>query len=102
MMTGSLGILVSSCDHLDKIISLLKAAKKKEVDVTIFLTHLGTLLTQEPRFQELEGLAEIAICRVGFESNGMTQPVAGIDEDNYATQIRHADMIHECDRYVVF
>ena len=101
-MAGSLGILVSSSDHLDKIIRLLKAANKKEIDVTIFLTHLGTRLTLEPRFQELEGLAKIAICMVALESNGMKPPVPGIGEDDYATQARHADMIHECDRYVVF
>ena len=101
-MAGSLGILVSSSEHLDKIIRLLKAAKKKEIDVTIFLTHLGTRLTREPRFRELEGLAKIAVCRVAFESNGIKPPVPGIDENDYTTQARHADMIHECDRYVVF
>ncbi len=46
-MAKSLGVFVSSDQHLDKIIKLCKAAKKKDVDVTIFLTHLGTLLTQK-------------------------------------------------------
>jgi len=35
-MSKSLGIFVSSDQHFDKIIKLCKAAKKKDVDVTIF------------------------------------------------------------------
>jgi len=98
----SLGIFVSSDQHLDKIIKLCKAAKKKDVDVTIFLTHLGTLLTPKKRFDELIGLAGITLCKVAFEKQGLRPPVPGIGEKNFATQARHAELIEECDRYVVF
>ncbi|MDY6879560.1 MAG: DsrE family protein [Desulfatiglans sp.] len=101
-MAASLGILVRSCDHLDKLIRLTKAARKKRIDVTIFLTHLGTLLIQDPKFPELEDLAEITVCRVAFESHGMTPADVDRDESLFATQAKHADMIYECDRYVVF
>jgi len=101
-MARSLGIFVTSNSHLDKIIKLCKAAKKKEVKVTIFFTHLGTLLTQDPRFGEIEGLAKMSICNVGFESHGLKPPVTGIAEKDYGTQARHGEMIEECDRYVVF
>ena len=101
-MAKSLGIFVSSDQHLDKIIKLCKAAKKKDVDVTIFFTHLGTLLTQEKRFYELKGLARITLCKVAFERQGLHPPVPGVGEKDFATQARHAEVIEECDRYVVF
>ena len=101
-MAKSLGIFVSSDQHLDKIIKLCKAAKKKDVDITIFFTHLGTLLTQEKRFYELKGLARITLCKVAFERQGLRPPVPGIGEKDFATQARHAEVIEECDRYVVF
>ena len=101
-MARSLGVFVSSDQHLDKIIELCKAAQKKDVDMTIFFSHRGTLLTQDSRFEEFEGLAKMAVCNVGFESYGLKPPVIGIGEKDYATQARHGDVIEECDRYVVF
>ncbi len=101
-MAKSLGIFVSSNQHFDKIIKLCKAAKKKNVDTTIFFTHLGTLLTQEKRFNELKGLARMNLCKVAFERQGLSSPVPGIGEKDFATQAKHAEVIEECDRYVVF
>jgi hypothetical protein len=102
-MARKLGVFVSSDKHLDKIIRLCEAAQKKgDVEVTIFFSHLGTLLTQDPRFGELEGKAKLALCNVGFESNGLKPPVVGINEKDYATQARNGEMIEDCDRYVAF
>jgi hypothetical protein len=101
-MARTLGVFVSSDRHLDKLIHLCRAAMKKEVEVTIFFSHLGTLLTQDPRFGELEGLAKMALCNVGFESHGLKPPVQGVSDKDYATQARNGEMIEECDRYVVF
>ncbi len=102
VMAASLGIFVTSDKHLDKVIDLCKAAKDKGVETTLFFSHLGTLLTQDPRFGELEGLGKLALCNVGFESHGLTPPVKGIGEKDYATQARNGEMIEDCDRYVVF
>jgi len=101
-MAKSLGIFVSSDKHLDKIITLCRAAKTKDIEVTVFFSHLGTLLTQDPRFGELEGLAKMSLCNVGFESHNLKPPVVGISEKDYATQARHGEMIEDCDRYVAF
>lgn len=101
-MAKSLGLFVSSNEHLDKVIRLCKAAKNKEVEVTIFFTHLGTLLTQDPRFAELEGLAKLSLCNVGFESHELKPPVPGVADKDYATQARNGEMIETCDRYLVF
>ena len=102
-MARNLGVFVTSDKHLDKVIDLCHAARKKQdVEVTIFFSHLGTLLTQDPRFGELEGLATMSLCNVGFESHGLKAPVPGIAEKDYATQARNGDLIDDCDRYVVF
>jgi len=101
-MAKSLGIFASSDRHLDKIIKLCKAAKKKKVSVTIFFTHRGVLSTRDSRFSQLETLAHLSICYAGFEDRGFKPPVPGILEKDYATQSRHCDLIKNCDRYVVF
>ena len=97
-----LGIFVSSDRHLDKIIKLCEAAGEKEVEVIIFFTHRGTLLTQDPRFSELEGKARMFLCRVAFESHGLESPTKRIDEKDLGTQARNVEMIEDCDRYLVF
>jgi hypothetical protein len=101
-MARKLGIFVSSNKHFDKIKKLCVAAKKKDVEVTVFFSHMGTLLTQDPRFGELQGLGSLSLCNVGFESHGLKPPVLGISDKDYATQARNGQMIEECDRYIVF
>ncbi len=102
-MARKLGVFVTSDRHLGKLIKLCEAAKAKgDVEVTIFFSHLGTKLTQDPRFGELEGLAHMSLCNVGFESHGLKPPVQGIADSDYATQARNGELIEEGDRYVVF
>ena len=100
-MAKSLGIFVSSDQHLDKLIKLCHAADKKGIEVHIFMTHLGIRLTQDHRFAELEGLAKISLCNVSFKSHGLKPPIKGIGQKDYATQLRNAVLIDECDRYLV-
>ena len=102
-MGGSLGVFVSSDQHLDKIIKLCRTAKEKGIQVTLFFTHRGTLLTQNPGFEELEATSKMSLCRVSLENYGIAKTVIpGIGEKDYATQAKHAEIIQECDRYVVF
>ena len=101
-MAKSLAVFVSSDQHLDKTFELCMAANKKGVKVSIFLTHLGILLTRNPRFPELSAMAEVALCNVAFENLGLKPPVPGIDDKDFVTQARHAEIIEGCDRYVVF
>ena len=101
-MAGKLGVFVSSDKYLNKIIKLCEAAQNKDVEVTIFFSHVGTLLTQDPRFGELEGKAKLSLCNVAFESHGLKPPVVGVGEKDYATQARNGEMIEDCDRYVIF
>lgn len=100
-MARTLGILVSSDKHLDKVIKVCRAAKKKEVEVILFFTHFGTRLIQDPRFSELEG-SNMSVCKVSFESHGFEPPVQGISDKGYTTQAMHAELIDNCDRYLAF
>ena len=102
-MSKSLGIYVTSDKHMDKLIKLCQAAKKKNVEVSVFFTHLGTLLSMDQRLKELQGLAaRIALCNVGFESNNLQRSESIFDDKAYASQSWHAEMLHDCDRYLTF
>lgn len=96
-----LGLFVCSDRHLDKIIKLCEAAVEKDVEVIIFFTHRGVLLTQDPQFSDLEGKAKMSLCRVSFEDHGLNPPVRGLDERGFGTQAGHGELIEECDRYLV-
>lgn len=98
---NKLGILVSTSSNMEHLLGLCRAARDKNVEVTVFLSHKGVLLTQDPRFAELLTLARrLALCNVGFEANGLKRPVAGLDDRDYATQARHVEMLEDCDRYL--
>lgn len=101
-MSRKLGIYVNSDRYLDKLTALCAAAKDKGVEVNLLFTHAGTRLTKHPDFEKLCGLAHMALCLVGFESNGLTRPVPCVDERDFATQARHGELIAECDRYLSF
>lgn len=101
-MEKSLGIYVTSDHQIDELLKLCRAARNKGVAVSVFLTHIGTRLTQDPRFSELTGMARAALCKVGFEANGLTAPPEGLEGAEQASQSWHAEMIYDCDRYVTF
>jgi len=101
-MKKKLGILVTSKNHLDKIIGICKAAVNKNIEIHMFLTHLGVMITQDNRFHEIASLASISICNVSFEKYELKQPVIGINKKDYATQSRNAIMLEDCQRYIVF
>ncbi len=100
-MADKLGIFVSSDQNLAHLIGISKAAKAAGKEVTVFLTNRGVLLTQDPDFPQIEGLAHVSLCNVNFEAFKLEKPVPVVDEKDYATQMRHAEMIAECDRYIV-
>jgi len=101
-MLESLGILVCSDRHFEKVLNLCEAAGKKGVKVRIFLTHRGVLLTQDQRFRRIAALASISLCLVSFESHGLKCPVPGLTDKAFGSQARHAELIEECERYLVF
>ena len=98
----TLGIYVTSDQHLDKVLRISRAAIKKKVAVMVFFTHIGTRLSKEPEFVELTQLAKVSLCKVGFEANQLEKPVEGLEDSDFATQSWHAEMIYDCDRYITF
>lgn len=101
-MDKILGIFVSSDQHLDKVIKICRAAKKKGVEVKIFFTHIGTRLCTDARMKELQELTTVALCKVGFENNDLNPNEALIEEKKFLSQTWHAEMIYDCDRYLTF
>ncbi len=101
-MEKTLGIYVSSDQNMEQLLQLCGAAGKKGVNVAVFLTHTGTRLSQHPRFAELTALAKVALCKVGFEANGLTAAPEGLKDADLASQSWHAEMIYDCDRYLTF
>jgi len=101
-MRKTIGVYVSSDRNLDELIKLCQAAKKKSVGMKLFFTHLGTRLCTDPRLNKLEGLAEIALCKVGFEDNKLNLSDSKVDEKGFSSQAWHAEMIYDCDRYITF
>lgn len=101
-MGDRLGIMVSSNKHLDYVIALTNAAYQKGKHVQIFFTGQGVLLTQKPDFAQLVGKAKLSVCDVSFRANNLQGDVPGVGFKDFATQARNAEMISECDRYVVF
>ena len=101
-MGKKLGIYVSSDEHMDKLIKLCEAAKRKDVEVTIFLTHHGVCLTQDPHLEELTDLAKVALCKVGFDDRKLEKPDVGLDEKAFSSQSFHAEMLLNCDQYLAF
>ncbi len=101
-MAQLLGILVTSDQHLDAVVNLTKAAAAKAVDVRVFFTGKSVLLTQEERFRELVGQGKLYVCDVSFRANGLEgKDVPGVGFKEFVTQARNAEMIEECDRYLV-
>lgn len=101
-MDKILGVYVSSDRNLNQLIQLCQSAKNKGVKVKLFFTHLGTRLSTDPRMAELEILAEIALCKVGFEDNKLNPSDAMIGGKGFSSQAWHAEMIYDCDRYITF
>ena len=101
-MSKTIGIYVSSDQHLEKLIKLCRAAQKKDVAVKIFFTHIGTRVCTDARVKQLDELATVALCKVGFESHKLKKEDAQVDEKKFLSQSWHAEMVHDCDRYLVF
>lgn len=104
-MPDTLGVLVSSDQHLNDVINLTRAAHEKGKEVQIFFTGKGVLLTLVPEFKELVGKAKLSICDVSFRANGLhgrEEEVPGVGFKDFATQGRNAEMLNEVDRYLVF
>ena len=110
-MTGTLGICVATRSQMAHVAGLARAARAAGKEVRIFFTGEGVHLTQDPRFAELLEVAragssqphgQVTVCEVSYIANGYKgKPVAGLRDKDFVTQGRNAEMVEECQRYVV-
>ena len=110
-MTETLGICVATKGQMAHVLGLTKAARAAGKEVRIFFTGEGVHLTQDPRFQELLGAAktgsaqphgQVAVCEVSYIANGLKgKALPGMRDKDFVTQGRNAEMVEECQRYVV-
>ncbi len=100
---NTLGICVATKRHLPHVIGLARAAKAAGKEVRMFFTGEGVQLTQDPRFAELLPVASVKVCEVSYHANGLQgKEVPGLKYKDFVTQARNAEMVEECERYVIF
>lgn len=102
-MANKLAIMVCTDKYLHYILPLTEAAYNKGLEVQIFFSGQGVLLTKDNRFEQLVDKAKLYVCDVSFRANGLEgMEVPGVGFKQFVTQARNAEMIDECDRYLVF
>jgi sulfur relay (sulfurtransferase) complex TusBCD TusD component (DsrE family) len=109
--TATLGICVATKAQMAHVLGLAKAARAAGKEVKVFFTGDGVLLTQDPRFPELlrtarEGSSlahgQVGVCEVSYIANGLKgKPLEGMRDKDFVTQGRNAELVEECQRYVV-
>ena len=101
-MAETIGICVSTPEHLHHVIGLATAAKKAAKQVEIFFTGDGVTLTQDQRFSELLDVAHVTVCEVSYIDRGYQgKKLDGLVDKDFVTQARNAEMVEECDRYLM-
>jgi len=103
MSQGLIGILVRDDKYYDYLKSFCSAAFEKGYQVKVFFSGKGVVLTQNPDFGKIIDWVTPYICEVSYRANGLEgQEVPGVGFKQFVTQARNAEMLDECDRYLVF
>lgn len=102
MMSRKLGIAVTTEKYMDHVLGFAQAAQNAGIDTEIFFTGDGVHVTQDSRFEQLLGKAKIGICEVSYFARGYRGvSLPGISDKDFVTQGRNAEMVEECDRYLI-
>ena len=101
-MTETLGICVTTLKTFDHLMGITRAAKGADKNVKIFFTGEAVHITQNKRFPELVQLAKVGVCEVSYLANGYKdKELAGLTDKDFVTQAANAEMVEECDRYLI-
>lgn len=101
-MGQKLGICVATKNNMAHVLGLAEAAKRAGKVTDIFLTGDGVHLTQDPRFSQLLDAGRVGICEVGYLACGYKDKrVQGLNEKHFVNQMRNAEMVATCDRYLI-
>ncbi len=99
---ATLGICVTTKDSMAHVVGIAKAAKAAGKEVRIFFTGDGVDVTQDPRIAELVGVAKMTLCEVSYDGHGYKgKAVPGFGFKDFATQEKNAEMVEQCERYIV-
>lgn len=101
-MPKTFGICAATRANMTHVLGLAQAAADVGIKVDIFLSGEGVHLTQDSRFQELLAIGRVGVCEVSYLACGYKkQDLAGLDDKDFVTQLRNAEMVEKCDRYVL-
>jgi len=101
-MAQRLGICVTTKNSFRHVIGIAEAAKNSGRKVDIFFTGEGVHQSQQADFTKLLEFAKVAICEVSYIANGYKGiEIPGLGDKDFVTQARNAEMVDECDRYLV-
>jgi sulfur relay (sulfurtransferase) complex TusBCD TusD component (DsrE family) len=101
-MPKTLGICVTTSDNMPHLLGLARAANKAKIKTEIFLTGDGVHLTQHESFPELLEHGRVGVCEVSYIARGYRgKEVPGLPDRGFVTQARNAELVEECDRYLV-
>ncbi|UCH19828.1 MAG: peroxiredoxin [Deltaproteobacteria bacterium] len=101
-MAEKLGICAATQGCFHHVLGLTRAAKAAGKQVEIFLTGEGVHLTQDPRFSELLEAGRVGVCEVSYIASGYQgKAVPGLVDKDFVTQARNAEMVEECERYII-
>jgi hypothetical protein len=101
-MAETLGMFVCTPKYFDHVMGLAKAGRRAGVEVTIFFSGEGVALSQHPDFAELTTLAKVSLCEVSYHRLGYEGLAPGLDKKGHSSQLDHALMVGQADRYLVF
>ena len=101
-MANTLGILVTSDQHLNYVVNLAETAYNKGKKVKIFFTGRAVKLMEAAEFCRLNRKASLAVCDWSSRDMGLTDRMSKIYPGIFETQAKHAEIMKNCDRYVVF
>ena len=72
------------------------------ISTEVFLTGEGVHLVRDRRFRELVASARVSVCDASLRSAGLEPgDVDGLQDKDFVTQWRNAEMVERCDRYLV-
>ncbi len=102
-MKDKLGICVSTQGCMRHLLGILAAAARAGKRTEVFLTAEGVHLTQDPRFtQVVRDAGKVWVCEVSYLALGYKgAQVPGLGFKDFSNQMRNADMVGNCERYII-
>lgn len=101
-MTQRLGICVASRNCFNHVLGLAQSAAAAGKQVDIFFTGEGVHQSQLNEFNTLLRFSKVTICEVSYIGNGYQGiAVPGLGDKDFVTQAQNAEMVEECDRYII-